>query len=75
MSVLKKIFSESLTSSYFELWNNKLRTSLSLLGIVIGIVCIISVAKLIRFFKLTIFFLKIYGMTAIAASFAENQDL
>lgn len=43
MSVYKRIFSESLTSSFFELWSNKLRSGLSLIGITIGIICIISV--------------------------------
>lgn len=43
MSDFNRIFSESFSSSIFELWNNKLRSSLSLLGITIGIVCIVSV--------------------------------
>jgi putative ABC transport system permease protein len=43
MSIFKRIFSESLSSSFFELWNNKLRSALSLIGITIGIICIISV--------------------------------
>ena len=41
--VIFKIFSESFSLAFQELMNNKLRAFLSLLGITIGILCIISV--------------------------------
>ncbi len=43
MSVLLKLFKESILSSFHELGANKLRAILSVLGITIGIFCIISV--------------------------------
>ncbi len=43
MLLILKIVSESVLSSVRELWTNKLRTILSLLGISIGIFCIIAV--------------------------------
>lgn len=43
MKLILKIISESFHSSVRELWTNKLRTILSLLGISIGIFCIIAV--------------------------------
>lgn len=43
MSIIFKIFSTSTFQAVQQLWGNKLRTSLSLLGIMIGIFCIIGV--------------------------------
>ncbi len=43
MRLIIKIISESFQSSIRELWTNKLRTFLSLLGISIGIFCVIAV--------------------------------
>lgn len=43
MSVLFKILKESFLSALKELWNNRLRTFLTLLGISIGIFCVISI--------------------------------
>jgi putative ABC transport system permease protein len=43
MSIIFKIFSTSTFQAAQQLWGNKLRTSLSLLGIMIGIFCIIGV--------------------------------
>jgi len=41
--VVGKVLSEALRMSFFELWNNKLRSLLSILGISIGIICVITV--------------------------------
>jgi putative ABC transport system permease protein len=43
MGVIIKIIIESILSALRELWTNKLRTALSLLGISIGIFCVIAV--------------------------------
>ncbi len=41
--IVTRIFSDSFTQAFQQLWSNKLRTFLSLLGILIGIICIIGV--------------------------------
>ena len=41
--ILLKLVKEAFAQAIYELWSNKLRTFLSLLGIAIGIFCIISV--------------------------------
>jgi putative ABC transport system permease protein len=43
MKTIFRIFSSSSVQAFQQLWGNKLRTSLSLLGIMIGIFCIIGV--------------------------------
>ncbi len=43
MLLLPRIFLESIRQAVDQLWNNKLRTTLSLLGITIGIWCVIMV--------------------------------
>ena len=43
MKIFAKIFSESIAQAFQALAGNKLRTFLSLLGITIGIFCIIGV--------------------------------
>jgi putative ABC transport system permease protein len=41
--ILTRIFSDSFSQAFQQLWTNRLRTFLSLLGILIGIICIIGV--------------------------------
>jgi putative ABC transport system permease protein len=41
--VIGKVFTEAFRMSFYELWNNKLRSLLSILGISIGIICVITV--------------------------------
>ncbi len=41
--ILTRIFSDSFSQAFQQLWSNRLRTFLSLLGILIGIICIIGV--------------------------------
>ncbi len=43
MRVARRIIAESFAQAFHQLWSNKLRSFLSLLGILIGIVCIIGV--------------------------------
>jgi len=43
MRVARRIIAESFSQAFHQLWSNKLRSFLSLLGILIGIVCIIGV--------------------------------
>ncbi len=49
--VFLKIFQEGIILALQELWGNKLRTFLSLLGITIGIFCVISVLSVIDSFQ------------------------
>ena len=51
MKILYNILSESILLSFAELWNNKLRSFLSLLGVTIGIFCIISVLTAVSSMK------------------------
>lgn len=41
--ILTRIFTDSFYQAFHQLWSNRLRTFLSLLGILIGIICIIGV--------------------------------
>jgi len=51
MFIFLKIFAEGVLLAIHELWSNKLRSFLSLLGISIGIFCIISVLAVIDSFE------------------------
>ena len=51
MLIFLKIFQEGIILALQELWANKLRTVLSLLGISIGIFCVISVLSVIDSFQ------------------------
>lgn len=51
MLIFFKIFQEGIVLALQELWGNKLRTFLSLLGITIGIFCVISVVSVIDSFQ------------------------
>ena len=51
MLIFLKIFQEGIVLAIQELWANKLRTFLSLLGISIGIFCVISVLSVIDSFQ------------------------
>ncbi len=51
MLIFLKIFQEGIVLALQELWANKLRTFLSLLGISIGIFCVISVLSVIDSFQ------------------------
>jgi len=51
MLIFLKIFQEGIILALQELWANKLRTFLSLLGISIGIFCVISVLSVIDSFQ------------------------
>lgn len=48
MFVLIKIISEAVFQALQELWNNRLRTFLSVLGITIGIFCVIAVQMMVE---------------------------
>ena len=43
MRLFRRIVAESVAQAFQQLWSNRLRTFLSLLGVIIGIVCVIGV--------------------------------